>query len=136
MARCIVAISRTGDSGSLENTVMRFLWVVVFALITTLIGISYPHAFYLMNFGFDSLLAGLFVPLTLGIYWKRTSTRGFFAGVLSGILVRVFLSGFLEGWTMETVMYPEKWYLYTMIAPLVNLVFTVSVSLMENKTNE
>ena len=112
------------------------LVVVIFAVVTTIIGISYPHAYLLMNFGFDSLLAGLFVPLTLAIYWKRTTEKGFFAGVISGILVRVILSGFLEGWSMETVMYPEKWYLYTMIAPLVNLVFTVSVSLMEKKVNE
>ncbi len=109
------------------------LVVIVFALVTTVIGISYPHAFLLMNFGFDSLLAGLFVPLTLALYWKKITVNGFFAGVISGILIRVILSGILEGWSMETVMYPEKWYLYTMIAPLVNLIFTVSVSLMEKK---
>ena len=109
------------------------LVVIVFAIITTVIGIYYPHAFLLMNFGFDCLLAGLFIPLTLAIYWKKISVKGFFTGIISGILVRVVLSGILEGWTLETVMYPEKWYLYTMIAPLVNLVFTVSVSLMEKK---
>jgi solute:Na+ symporter, SSS family len=107
------------------------LVVVVFAIVTTVIGIGYPHAFLLMNFGFDSLLAGLFVPLTLAIYWKGVTTKGFFAGVISGILVRVILSGFIEGWSFENIMYPEKWYVYTMIAPLVNLLFIVTVSLID-----
>ncbi len=102
--------------------------VVVFAVLTTVIGISYPHAFLLMNFGFDSLLAGLFIPLTLALYWNRINTAGFFCGVLTGILVRVLLSGFLEGWSLEMVMYPEKWYIYTMTAPLANLAVTIIVS--------
>ncbi len=107
------------------------LVVVLFAIVTTLIGIGFPHAFLLMNFGFDSLLAGLFVPLTLAIYWKGVTTKGFFAGVISGILVRVILSGLIEGWSFETVMYPEKWYIYTMVAPCVNFLFIVTVSLID-----
>ncbi len=116
-----------------DKTELRYsrLVVVIFAIVTTVIGIGYPHAFLLMNFGFDSLLAGLFVPLTLAIYWKGATAKGFFAGVISGILVRVILSGFIEGWSFETVMYPEKWYIYTMIAPLVNLLFMVAVSLID-----
>lgn len=103
--------------------------VIVFAVLTTVIGISYPHAFLLMNFGFDSLLAGLFVPLTLALYWKGIHTAGFFSGVITGILVRVILSGLLEGWSLEMVMYPEKWYIYTLAAPLANLAVTILVSL-------
>ncbi|MDC7233760.1 MAG: sodium:solute symporter family protein [Spirochaetales bacterium] len=135
-SRNILPFFRKASADEKKELLICRLVVVVFAVLTTVIGIAYPNAFLLMNFGFDSLLAGLFVPLTLGIYWKRTSVKGFFAGVISGILVRVVLSGFLEGWTLETVMYPEKWYLYTMIAPLVNLLFTVSVSLLEKKEYE
>lgn len=104
--------------------------VLCFALLTTLIGIGYPHAFMLMNFGFDSLLAGLFIPLTLAIYWSKVSRAGFFAGVFTGIMIRVILSGFFEGWTLETVMYPEKWYIYTIIAPIANLVALTAASLL------
>ncbi len=104
--------------------------VVVFAVVTTLIGINYPYVFLLMNFGFDTLLAGLFVPLTLGIYWKRANDAGFFAGVATGVFVRVILAGILEGWGFETVMYPANWYIYTVVAPIANLVAMVSVSLI------
>ena len=111
-----------------QLTISRIV-VIVFAILTTVIGISYPHAFLLMNFGFDSLLAGLFIPLTLALYWKGINTAGFFTGVISGILVRVLLSGLMEGWSLEMVMYPEKWYIYTLAAPLANLAVTIIVSL-------
>ena len=132
-SRNILPFFRKSSPEPKRELLLSRLVVVVFAVITTIIGISYPHAYLLMNFGFDSLLAGLFVPLTLALYWERTSEKGFFAGVISGILIRVILSGILEGWSMESVMYPEKWYLYTMIAPLVNFLFTVTVSLLEKK---
>ena len=131
--RNILPFFRKTSSDSRKELTYSRIVVIIFAVITTVIGICYPHAFMLMNFGFDCLLAGLFIPLTLAIYWEKISVKGFFTGTISGILVRVVLSGILEGWTLETVMYPEKWYLYTMIAPLVNLVLTVSVSLMEKK---
>jgi len=80
-------------------------------------------------FGFDVLLAGLFIPLTLGIYWKKMNGPGFIAGVLVGVFARVVLSGILEGWSFETVMYPMQWYVYTLCAPLENLIAVVAVSL-------
>lgn len=110
--------------------------VVVFAIITALIGVNFPHVFLLMNFGFDCLLAGLFVPLTLGIYWKGANRSGFYAGITTGIFLRVVLSGIIEGWGFETVMYPENWYIYTIIAPLANLVAMVTVSIASRRKKQ
>jgi Na+/proline symporter len=101
-----------------------------------LVSIGYPFVFLLIVFGFDLLLAGLFIPLTLGIYWKKANEFGCIAGIAAGIFVRVLLAGLLEGWAFETVMYPEQWYIYTLAAPLVNLVAIVIVSLLTQKLNK
>jgi len=131
-SRNIVPVISRGRQKETGGLALSRLVVVLFAVLTTLIGTRVPRAFLLMNFGFDCLLAGLFVPLTLGIYWKRAGTAGFFAGALSGIFVRIILSGLLEGWSFEAVMYPEKWYIYTMVAPVANLLAMVTVSLIQD----
>ena len=87
----------------------RFI-VLIFSILVVLVAIGYPYVFLLVMFGFDILLAGLFIPLTLGIYWKKANQYACIAGIIAGIFVRVVLSGILEGWTFETLMYPEKWY--------------------------
>lgn len=110
--------------------------IFLFAVLVVLVSIGYPFVFLLIVFGFDLLLAGLFIPLTLGIYWKKANEFGCIAGIAAGIFVRVLLAGLLEGWAFETVMYPEQWYIYTLAAPLVNLVAIVIVSLLTQKLNK
>jgi len=109
--------------------------IVAVAIIPTVIALNYPHAYLMMNFGFDCLLAGLFVPLTLGIYWRKANSAGAIAGFIVGIVVRVILAGILEGWAFETVMYPANWYMYTAIAPLANLAAMIIVSLATQKSH-
>ncbi len=112
----------------------RFI-VLLFSILVVLVAIGYPYVFLLVMFGFDILLAGLFIPLTLGIYWKKSNQIGCIAGILAGIFVRVVLSGILEGWSFETLMYPEQWYVYTLAAPAVNLLVMAVVSLATQKSN-
>lgn len=137
--RNILPLFRKREESALDGKrELRYarLAVVAFAIITTVIGVSFPYAFLLMNFGFDALLAGLFVPLTLAIYWKKANTPGFLAGVTTGIGVRVILSGLLEGWTLESITYPERWYIYTLAAPLANMVIMVLVSYLTADVTE
>lgn len=138
-SRNILPFFRAYSKNSRTNESRELLYarivVVVFAVLTTIIGTGFPQAFLLMNFGFDCLLAGLFIPLTLSIYWRRSNTTGFFLGVVTGITVRVVLSGILEGWTLETITYPERWYVYTIAAPLANLCMMVIGSLVTPRSS-
>jgi len=120
-----------------DNSLLKWerLIVLIFSILVVLVAIGYPHVFLLTMFGFDVLLAGLFIPLTLGIYWKQSNQIGCIAGIIAGVFVRVVLSGILEGWTFETLMYPEQWYIYTLAAPAANLVVMAVVSLATQKIN-
>ncbi len=109
--------------------------IAIFSILVVLVSIGYPFVFLLIVFGFDLLLAGLFIPLTLGIYWKKANQTGCIAGIVTGIFVRVVLSGIIEGWSFETVMYPMEWYIYTLAAPAANLVVMVLVSLITQKSD-
>jgi solute:Na+ symporter, SSS family len=109
--------------------------ILIFAVLVVLVSIGFPFVFLLVMFGFDLLLAGLFIPLTLGIYWKKANQPGAIAGIIAGIFVRVVLSGILEGWGFETVMYPFAWYVYTLAAPGANLVVMIIVSLATQKSH-
>jgi len=109
--------------------------ILIFAILVVLLSLGFPYVFLLTMFGFDLLLAGLFMPLTLGIYWKKANQPGLIAGVIVGVLVRVVLSGIIEGWSFETVMYPYAWYIYTLAAPAANGVAMVIVSLATQKSS-
>ena len=111
------------------------LVILGFAVLVVLVSLGFPYVFLLTMFGFDLLLAGLFIPLTLGIYWKGANQPGMIAGVIAGVFIRVVLSGILEGWDFETIMYPYQWYVYTLAAPAANAVLMVVVSLATRKSH-
>lgn len=90
------------------------------------VGYVKPEPGMLLALAFDVVLAGCFMPLLLGVHWKKANTPGAMAGIISGSLLRLYLHFTI----------PEHLIgLETIIAPLVSLVFTVAFSLMTQKTH-
>ena len=79
-----------------------------------------PEHGVLLILAFDLVLAGCFVPLALGFFWKRTNAPGAVAAIVAGAMARLTLFFAL----------PEGYGgLDTLVAPVVSLVVCVVVSL-------
>jgi len=84
-----------------------------------------PEPGILLILAFDIVLAGCFVPLAMGIYWRRANAPGAVAAMVIGTSTRMILY-----WVM-----PEHLAgLDTLLAPIASLVAFVSVSLATQKT--
>lgn len=118
------------DKSVLKVTRLMILAVTVIALV---IGVVYPEVYLLMNFSFDLILACLFIPLTLGLWWKKANATGALAAMLVGAAYRIITPGFVEGFSFESITYPLTWYYYTVFAPIISLVVMVVVSLATQK---
>jgi len=57
----------------------------------TLVAYYHPKPGILLILAFDMVLAGCFVPLLLGIYWKKANSRAAFISIIAGALLRVVL---------------------------------------------
>ncbi|MDR7419429.1 MAG: hypothetical protein QN178_11030 [Armatimonadota bacterium] len=107
----------------------RLLWVTRVAAIPVMaaaiwIAIIKPEPGILLVLAFDVVFAGCFVPLTLGLYWKKANTYGALASVIVGSLLRVILY----------YKIPPEWAgADTLIPPLVSLLVMVPVSLLTQK---
>jgi len=81
---------------------------------------SRPDPGVLLILAFDIVLAGCFVPLVLGLFWKRANTPAALAAILGGAAARLALY----------FMVPEAWAgLDTLLPPLVSLALFVAVAL-------
>jgi len=79
-----------------------------------------PEPGVLLILAFDVVLAGCFVPLTLGLFWKRSNAAAAVAAIVTGALLRFALYVWLpEGYDG----------LDTLIPPLASLVVFVAVAL-------
>lgn len=118
------------DKSVLKVTRWMILAVTVVALI---VGVLYPEVYLLTAFSFDLVLACLFIPLTLGLWWKKANATGALAAMLVGAAYRIIAPGIVEGFSFETITYPVTWYYYTVFAPIIALIVMVVVSLMTQK---
>ena len=93
-------------------TIARVLLVGVAALAAA-VAISKPAGILAMvAWAFSLAAAGLFVPLTLGVWWKRTTGAGAIAGMITGFGVcayylvgtRYFPESFISMWRPEAVV--------------------------------
>jgi Na+/proline symporter len=85
-----------------------------------------PEPGILLVLAFDVVFAGCFVPLTLGLYWKKANTPGALASVIVGSVLRLIL--------FYTI--PEHLAgLDTILAPIVGLIVMVVVSLMTQESH-
>jgi Na+/proline symporter len=79
-----------------------------------------PEPGILLILAFDIVLAGCFVPLVLGLFWRRANTPGALAAIAGGTLGRVVLH----------FVVPEALTgLDTLLAPVISLVAFVTVAL-------
>ena len=104
--------------------ISRFMTLPVVAF-SIYLAIVKPEPGMLLVMAFDVVFAGCFVPLTLGLFWKKANTPGALAGVIVGSISRLIL--------FYTI--PEHLAgLDTMIAPIICLVIMVVVSLMTQES--
>jgi Na+/proline symporter len=116
------------DRKSLDN---RLLWVTRLVAIPVMaaaiwIAIVKPEPGILLVLAFDVVFAGCFVPLTLGLYWKKANAAGALAAVVIGSLLRVILYYKIP---------PDLAGLDTLIPPVVSLLVMVPVSLLTQKSS-
>ena len=110
--------------------------ILILGVVSTLIAVGLPSAYLLLALGFDLIMSCLFIPLTLGLYWKRGNGCGAVAGMLAGAAYRIIGSGLLNGFSLEGIGTPlEGWYYFTIGGPIVSLLFMVVVSLLTSKAN-
>ena len=93
--------------------------IVPMMVIGTAIGYFVPAPGVYLILAFDIMFAGAFVPLTLGLFWKKANMPATIAALLIGSVLRLQFF-----WTM-----PEEWWgLDTMIPPIVSLIVFVLVA--------
>lgn len=104
----------------------RLLWVtrisaVPVMAIAIFLAIVKPEPGIMLVLAFDVVFAGCFVPLTLGLFWKKANTPGALTAVIVGSLLRLYLY----------INIPEHLAgLDTLIPPVVSLLVMVPVSLL------
>ncbi len=109
----------------------RLLWITRLAAIPVLAAAMYlavvrPEPGILLVLAFDVVFAGCFVPLTLGLFWKKANGLGALAAVIVGSLLRLVL--------YYTI--PEHLAgLDTLIPPVVSLLVMVPVSLWTQRVD-
>ena len=108
----------------------RLLWISRAMAVPALVGaiwIAYvkPEPGTLLALAFDVVLAGCFVPLTLGIYWKKANNTGAMVGMVVGSAVRVAM----------IFIVPEEYAgLETLLAPFASLIM-IPVSLLTQESD-
>ena len=79
-----------------------------------------PEPGILLILAFDIVLAGCFVPLVLGLFWRKSNTPGALAAIVGGTLTRIVLH-FVVPETLSG--------LDTLLAPVASLTAFVGVAL-------
>ena len=104
-----------------DGTMLTFSRLIAVPTMAASVAFAYvrPEPGVLLILSFDIVLAGCFVPLALGFFWKRSNTPAAIASLVVGALLRVSLYFFLpDGYDG----------LDTLIPPLVSLVVFVAVA--------
>ena len=112
-----------------DDTMLRFSRFIALPTMAASIAFAYfrPEPGILLILAFDVVLAGCFVPMALGIYWRRSNTPGAIAAIVVGTLTRVVLY----------FLIPEPYAgLDTLIPPVVSLITFVTVSLVTQGTSK
>ncbi len=117
----------------------KLLWYARFMLIPVMGAAVYlayvkPEPGMMLVLAFDVVFAGLLVPLTLGIFWKKANTYGALAAIIVGSVLRLILF-FSVGNPAFGIFYIPEYLagLDTLIPPVVSLIVIVPVSLLTQK---
>ena len=113
--------------GLMQTTRIIILFI---GILGAYLAIGLPSAFLLTSLGFDLVLSCLFVPLTLGLYWKKANACGAIAGLIAGAFTRIVGAGLLNGFTLPGIASSaDSWYYFTLGGPLAAFTAMVIVSL-------
>jgi Na+/proline symporter len=85
----------------------------------------------LLILAFDVVFAGCFVPLALGVYWKKSSARAAFWAMIIPSTLRILIHPILEH-IPGAASYTG---LETLIPPLLSLILFVALSLQDHSRN-
>jgi Na+/proline symporter len=131
---CSVALSRNVLQYALPKIVSqsRLLMVarvtaVPIALLATVLAIAFPIPGELLVLAFDVVFAGCFVPLALGIFWRRGTPRAALWAVVVPSVLRVILHVVIQDMNID----PRLQGLETLVPPLLSLVLFVGISLLD-----
>jgi SSS family solute:Na+ symporter len=95
-------LPRMGDR---EFLMLMRITIVCFAFIVLMFALnSEASIFKMVENAYKVTLAGAFVPLICGIYWKRATTQGALAAILGGVGVWLLLEVTLG----ETALLPPQ----------------------------
>ncbi len=103
--------------------------VLLFTIISLLIGLSWPVMYDLLIIGFQLLFHMLFFPLILGVYWKHANATGAIWGMSVGLVIAM-------SWLISAgTFYPQPEWLWTLGPGIFAGVVMVVVSLATAKKN-
>ena len=86
-------VQRNMKSKWSNQTMLRFSRLIAIPTMAAAVTFAYihPEPGTLLILAFDIVLAGCFVPLFLGIYWKKANTLGAISSIISGAVIRLTL---------------------------------------------
>jgi solute:Na+ symporter, SSS family len=87
--------NRFSDKGFL---VLTRVSVLLFSVLATIMACMRSNIYELVGESSVLSLVSLFVPLTLGMYWKRASSAGAVAGMLAGMLTWIIFEVWETAW--------------------------------------
>ncbi len=103
--------------------------VLVFTVLSLIIGLSWPVMYDLLIIGFQLLFHILFFPLILGVYWKHSNSLGAVWGMCTGLVIALV-------WLISSgTFYPEPEWLWTLGPGILAGAVMVVVSLATAKKN-
>lgn len=111
-----------------NQMMLRFSRIIAIPTMAAAVFFAYirPEPGTLLILAFDVVLAGCFVPLTLGIYWKKSNSAAAISSIIGGAAVRIFL----------TYLIPQNLTgLDTLIPPVFSLFLFVTVALLTQNTS-
>ncbi len=76
--------------------VMTRLAVVVFSVLATIMACLRSNIYELVSESSILSLVSLFIPLVMGLYWKRSTARGALLSMICGMLTWIIFEGVLE----------------------------------------
>ena len=108
--------------------------VVIFCGLALAVALWFQSVYSLMVESWTVMMVGLFGPLTLGMYWKRTNGPGAVCGIVAGLATWLGLIGVEMVWGAvspgNVTQLPNA-----LIATPVSLLATVVVSLLTAKSH-
>ena len=110
---------KASDKEILKISRISLLAIGIFALI---LSTTRPGIVEWLYLAWDVIFATTFFPLTLGLWWSKTTYIGAFAGVVGGIS-RIIL----EILTLYGII--SQWWIASLGAPLISLILTIALLL-------